>query len=147
MKVKVIHPSFVTQFPPVFEEGELYISEEFETAAHLCCCGCGEKVITPLNPAKWQIRKEGGSVSMTPSIGNWKFACQSHYWIRRNQVLDAGSFDAKKIEAVKRRDRSDMDRYIKEIAETSRDRAEPTNALQPSQTGFFVWLKKLFGFK
>ncbi|WP_373282870.1 DUF6527 family protein [Leeia aquatica] len=39
----------------------------------MCCCGCGEKVITPLNPAKWHLLKEGGTVSLSPSIGNWNY--------------------------------------------------------------------------
>lgn len=86
MKTKNIKPEFVTQFPAVFEQGVLYISEEFETAGHLCCCGCGERVITPLNPAKWRLRKEGGIVSLAPSIGNWNYACKSHYFITKGQV-------------------------------------------------------------
>lgn len=112
MKTKSIRPEFVTQFPAVFEQGVLYISEEFETAGHLCCCGCGEKVITPLNPAKWRLRKEGRTVSLSPSIGNWNYACKSHYLITKNKVIEAGQLDAAKIKTVQRRDRRDMNRYV-----------------------------------
>ena len=112
MKTKNIRPEFVTQFPAVFEQGVLYISEEFETAGHLCCCGCGAKVITPMNPAKWGLRKEKGTVSLWPSIGNWNYACKSHYVITKSKVIEAGQLDAGKIEAVQRRDRRDMDRYV-----------------------------------
>lgn len=112
MKTKTIRPMFVTQFPAVFEQGVLYVSEEFETAGHLCCCGCGEKVITPLNPAKWNLRKEGGTVSLSPSIGNWNYACKSHYIITKNKVIEAGQLDARKIAAVQIRDRRDMERYV-----------------------------------
>jgi uncharacterized protein DUF6527 len=28
----------------------LYVSEEFGVAGHLCACGCGNKVVTPLGP-------------------------------------------------------------------------------------------------
>lgn len=112
MKTNTIRPEFVTQFPAKFEQGVLYISEEFETAGHLCCCGCGERVITPLNLAKWRLRKEGGTVSLSPSIGNWNYACKSHYFITKNKVIEAGQLDAGKIEAVQRRDRRDMDRYV-----------------------------------
>jgi hypothetical protein len=112
MKTKTIRPMFVTQFPAVFEQGVLYVSEEFDTAGHLCCCGCGEKVITPLNPAKWSLRKEDGTVSLSPSIGNWNYACKSHYIITKNKVIEAGQLDARKIAAVQKRDRRDMERYV-----------------------------------
>lgn len=112
MKIKTIRPEYVTQFPSTFVEGVLYICEEFETAGHMCCCGCGEKVITPLNPAKWQIQKDGNRVSLFPSVGNWKYACQSHYWISRSQVIEAKKFDSKTIQAVQRRDRRAMEDYI-----------------------------------
>jgi len=112
MKIKNIRPEFVIQFPSVFEQGVLYISEEFDTAGHLCCCGCSEKVITPLNPAKWHLLKEENTVSLWPSIGNWNYACKSHYVINKNKVIEAGQFNTEKIEAVRRRDRRDMDRYV-----------------------------------
>ena len=31
---------FVTAFPEKLEDGTLYVSVEFGTAAHLCFCGC-----------------------------------------------------------------------------------------------------------
>lgn len=129
MKTKTIRPEFVTQFPAVFEQGVLYISEEFETVGHLCCCGCGEKVITPLNPAKWSLRKEGGAVSLSPSIGNWNYACKSHYLITRNKVIETGRLDAGKIEAVQRRDRRDMDRYVAIVNTRAGQQPEKTQEL------------------
>lgn len=119
MKIENIRPEFVTEFPVVFEQGVLYISEEFETAGHLCCCGCKEKVITPLNPAKWHLSKEGGTVSLWPSIGNWNYACKSHYFIAKNRVIEAGQLDARTIESVKRRDKRDMDRYVSMVNDRS----------------------------
>ena len=47
MKVKHLAPQFVESFPGKLEPGELYLAMEFATAAHLCACGCGTKVITP----------------------------------------------------------------------------------------------------
>lgn len=138
MKTKSIRPEFVTQFPAVFEQGVLYISEEFETAGHLCCCGCGEKVITPLNPAKWRLRKEGRTVSLSPSIGNWNYACKSHYLITKNKVIEAGQLDAAKIKTVQRRDRRDMDRYVSIVnarAGQSTERApEPPTKVVPEKS-------------
>jgi hypothetical protein len=124
MMISTIRPEYVKHFPANFELGVLYISEEFETAGHLCCCGCGEKVITPLNPAKWSIRKEGSTVTLSPSVGNWKYACQSHYLIVRNQVITARKFNASAIESVQRRDQRDMNRYVRQ-----------TNAAAEGNTG------------
>lgn len=116
MKVISIMPEYVKQFPEQLMEGVLYISEEFELTAHTCCCGCGEDVYNKLSPVKWQLTKSSdGSVSLYPSIGNWKYQCQSHYWIRNNQIIDAGSMSANEIEMVQTRDRQDRDRYIAHI--------------------------------
>lgn len=151
MKTKKIRPEFVTQFPAVFEQGVLYISEEFETAGHLCCCGCGEKVITPLNPAKWRLRKEGGTVSLSPSIGNWNYACKSHYVITKNKVVEAGQLDARKISAVQRRDRRDMEHYVAVVAaragQTPEKTSVPTAKMEPKKSltsGAVAFLKKLW---
>jgi hypothetical protein len=27
----------------------------FRTAAHCCCCGCGEEVVTPFTPTDWSM--------------------------------------------------------------------------------------------
>ena len=125
MKTQSIRPKFVVSFPPAMEDGVLYISEEYETAGHKCCCGCGEKVITPLNPAKWRLTKSSnGAVSLYPSVGNWKFACQSHYWIRENRVIAAGMMSKQKIATVKERDKRDSQRYIDRTNQANRTEAE-----------------------
>ncbi|MDT3706019.1 MAG: DUF6527 family protein [Thiobacillus sp.] len=151
MKIKTIRPIFVTQFPAVFEQGVLYISEEFETAGHLCCCGCGGKVITSLNPARWNLRKEGGTVSLSPSIGNWNYACKSHYFITKNKVVEAGQFDAKKITAVQRRDRRDMEHYVAVVnaraGQTPEKAPVPTAKKTPEKSLMYevvAFLKKLW---
>jgi hypothetical protein len=115
LKVKQLRPEYVTHVPEKLDAGVLYISEEFETAGHLCCCGCGEEVFTPLNKAQWQLIKNvrTGSVSLEPSVGNWKYACRSHYWIRNNQVIDAGPLSDRKIELVIQRDRRDKEVFVK----------------------------------
>jgi hypothetical protein len=116
VKVHVVRPEYVEQLPEQLAEGVLYICEEFDVTAHKCCCGCGEDVYNKLGPAKWRLVKmSGGSVSLEPSIGNWKYACQSHYWIRENRVINAGPMSARAIEAVQRRDRQDRDRYIAQV--------------------------------
>ena len=123
MKVQIIRPQYVEQLPDRLEEGVLYISEGFDLTAHKCCCGCGEDVYNKLSPVKWRLIKtrDGSSVSLDPSVGNWKYACHSHYWIRENRVIDAGRMSAWAIEAIQQRDRRDRDRYI------ARLNAQPVN--------------------
>ncbi|MDJ1497655.1 DUF6527 family protein [Cytophagaceae bacterium DM2B3-1] len=77
---------FVDLIPDRLEEGIVYITIPYSTVVHLCMCGCKKEVVTPLSPTDWQITFNGESVSLHPSIGNWNFECQSHYWLIRNQV-------------------------------------------------------------
>lgn len=77
---------FVEFIPEALAEGVLYVSTEFATTAHECMCGCGTKVVTPLAPTDWKIIFDGETVSLKPSIGNWSFICQSHYWLRDGHV-------------------------------------------------------------
>ena len=87
--------------PESLEEGVLYVSIPFATVLHLCCCGCGNEVVTPLDPTDWQLTFDGRSVSLSPSIGNWSFDCQSHYWINRNHVRWARQLSEKEIRRVR----------------------------------------------
>jgi hypothetical protein len=153
MMISTIRPEYVRHFPANFELGVLYISEEFETAGHLCCCGCGEKVITPLNPAKWSILREGSAVTLSPSVGNWKYACQSHYSIVRNHVIKEQKFNASAIESVQRRDQRDMNRYVRQTNATAEGNASnrpvfSESATHPSEqvpslmSKLMTWLRK-----
>lgn len=102
---------YVEYIPEQLKPGVLYLSKRFKTASHLCCCGCGMKVVTPLNPAKWRLTDHGASVSLSPSIGNWNFPCRSHYLITRNHVRWAGQISQRQAAAVQRRDRIDVERH------------------------------------
>ena len=104
-----LNPIFVDFIPETLEQGIIYISWRYSTAAHLCCCGCGREVITPLNPAKWQLTEVEGDVSLHPSVGNWSFPCQSHYWIRNSRIFWAGAISPEMIVAVKLRDQQDVE--------------------------------------
>ncbi|MGO7044054.1 DUF6527 family protein [Rhizobium johnstonii] len=96
-KLTCIRPEFVRRIPKAMNDGILYISEEFGTAAHNCCCGCGVKIVTPLKAGKWQMRNSDGLVTIHPSIGNWSSACQSHYIIAGNQIRWARGFSEAEI--------------------------------------------------
>jgi hypothetical protein len=64
----------------------LYVSTEFAVAGHLCACGCGNKVITPLGPAEWNLTERRGRPTLYPSVGNWQLPCRSHYFITDGHV-------------------------------------------------------------
>ena len=78
---------FVRYIPNHLVYGVIYVSVEFCTANHLCCCGCGLEVVTPLAPESWRLIYNGETVSLHPSIGNWQFPCKSHYWIIDNEIV------------------------------------------------------------
>lgn len=76
----------VYYMPKELKPGVLYVSEEFGTAAHLCACGCGAKIRTPLGPTDWKLEETESGPTLRPSVGNWQQACQSHYWIYRGKI-------------------------------------------------------------
>ncbi len=102
-QTKLIH-RFVQYIPPKLEEGTVYISIEFGTVAHKCCCGCGSEVVTPLSPTDWRLTYDGESISLQPSIGNWGFPCRSHYWIINSKVKWAREWSAVEIARARERD-------------------------------------------
>ena len=77
---------FVEYMPDIIEDGVLYISFKYCTAIHKCVCGCGNEVVTPISPKGWILTFNGETVTLSPSIGNWNFACKSHYWIINNKI-------------------------------------------------------------
>jgi|HubBroStandDraft_1064217.scaffolds.fasta_scaffold120396_1 hypothetical protein len=115
MRLTSIRPEFMEFIPRELNEGVLYVSERYSTASHKCACGCGERVVTPLSPVDWQLQRDGNVVSLRPSIGNWRYACRSHYWIRRNQIRWAKQFTAEEISQVQQRDLADKARYIEQL--------------------------------
>lgn len=95
--MKTIQHKFVELIPDVLEQDVLYITLEYATAVHKCACGCGNEVVTPLSPKDWKMIFDGKTVSIYPSIGNWRFPCRSHYWIENNQVIDANRWKFKTV--------------------------------------------------
>lgn len=113
--MKTLQHSFVEFIPREIEEGILYISIEYCTTAHLCVCGCGNKVVTPLAPTSWRLTFDGKSVSLYPSIGNWNFDCQSHYWISNNEIEYAEKWTRKRINSGRTADAKQKHIYYDEI--------------------------------
>lgn len=143
MRIKSITPVFVDLIPDRLEEGILYVCERYKTAAHKCCCGCGEEVITPLTPADWSVRKAGNVVSITPSIGNWSFACKSHYWIYKNQVVWARRMSQWQIDQVRARDKADKQAYIEAINRQKDKQTRPTSLIARLWQALVRWWKSL----
>ena len=97
MRIERIELRRVQYMPKELEPGVLYVSEEFGAAAHLCACGCGSKVRTPLGPTDWSLDESARGPSLHPSIGNWQLPCQSHYWIRRGEIVWSGKWTPEEI--------------------------------------------------
>lgn len=148
MKRDTITPAFVDLIPESLAEGTLYVSEQFALAVHRCCCGCGGEVVTPLSRAEWHLRRRGERISLMPSIGNWGFKCQSHYWIRDNRVLWERPMSAGQIARVRARDKGDKERHIAKVntAKESTTREAPRQSrAEPANTSFASRVRRWFG--
>jgi hypothetical protein len=111
MRYKRLEHRFVEHIPEGIEPGILYVSMEYATSAHFCCCGCGEEVIIPFTPTDWKMTFDGETISLYPSIGNWTLKCRSHYVIYRGKVIEAESWTDKQVEAKRQRDQKAKIRF------------------------------------
>jgi hypothetical protein len=105
----------VQYMPTKLEPGILYVAEEFGAAAHLCACGCGAIVRTPLDPTEWSLTETEDGPSLYPSVGNWQEPCQSHYWIERGKVKWAAKWTSGQIEAGRRKEQERRVEYYKTL--------------------------------
>lgn len=105
MKAKSLSPVFTETVPSSPEPGNLHISMQYETAVHLCACGCGTKVVTPLGRYDWILTFDG-SVSLRPSVGNGQQRCRSHYYVRNNRIDWLPPISAWATQAASARDRA-----------------------------------------
>jgi Family of unknown function (DUF6527) len=97
--VKSIVVHHVKYLPKELAQGILYVSREYAVAGHLCGCGCGAKVVTPLSPVEWTYLERNGRPTLDPSIGNWQLPCRSHYFIADGQIHFAGQWSDEQITA------------------------------------------------
>jgi hypothetical protein len=111
------------------------VSIPYATVAHKCCCGCGTEVVTPLSSTDWKLIFDGETISLDPSIGNWSFACKSHYWIRRNKVKWAARWSQDEIDAIRLHERIAKANYYRTEKKNADATVEETPADQPSQKG------------
>lgn len=135
----MIH-KFVEFVPEKLEEGILYISLEYATALHKCFCGCGQEVVTPFSPTDWKLIFDGKTVSLHPSIGNWGFPCQSHYWIRNGEVEWAESWSSERIAAGRAHDRVNKTHYYS--PSKSIDEKSPSQETKRAMDSIWMKLKR-----
>lgn len=111
-RTRRFEPVFVDLMPSTLEPDVLYVSIPYLLTAHLCACGCGEKVVLPLHPQQWNLTYDGQSVSMAPSVGNVGLDCRSHYWITAGRVdwsMEINDYQARQGHARNRRDLAQAD--------------------------------------
>jgi hypothetical protein len=125
--VKTIELERVQYVPKQLAPGVLYVSEKYSVAAHLCACGCGSKVVTPLGPAEWSFTETGGGPSLWPSIGNWQLPCRSHYIINAGNINWAGDWSDEQVMAGRNAEEHLRQVYYAEKAQ---------------QGGFWNWVRR-----
>ena len=100
--------------PKTLDPGVLYVSEMYGTAAHLCACGCGEKIRTPLTKTEWTFINTYRGPSLYPSIGNWQKQCRSHYWIQNGEIRWAEDWSEAQIEDGRKQEEKRRRDYLRE---------------------------------
>ena len=98
MKTRAWTAVWVDDMPASLEPGNLYVSVKHRLTEHLCACGCGTEVSLPLGRSEWRIEYDGESVSVWPSIGNWRLPCRSHYIIEKGLTSWSLAWTEKEIQ-------------------------------------------------
>jgi hypothetical protein len=122
---------FVEFIPNTLQPNVLYVSIPYATAAHICFCGCGNRVVTPISRSGWTLSYNGETVGLTPSVGNWGLPCRSHYFVTNGEV--AWSYPMSEADIYQQRVR---DGLIKPPPTGP----EPPPAEKPKKRGFLAWL-------
>lgn len=125
----------VEYMPKQLKVGVLYVSEKFGAVAHLCACGCGEKIRTPLGPTEWAFTESRSGPSLWPSVGNWQKACRSHYIIDGGDIIWCGAWTPEQIMAGRRIENAKRKAYYDTIYVKS-----------GKLRRLWDWLKALLGF-
>lgn len=113
-------PKFVDLMPGTLDEGIVYVSVPYALTAHLCACGCREKVVLPLHPQQWNFTYDGKCITIDPSVGNIGTPCNSHYWITRGRVHWDRIITAEQAKRRFARDRRDVLRFNEPMEELGR---------------------------
>lgn len=117
MKSKCFEHKIVDCLPEPLAPSILYTTREGDLAAHLCACGCGQEVITPLLATGWRLMLGHEGASLEPSIGNWTLPCRSHYFITGGRVIWEGDMSQSAIDRGRARDQARKAKYYAEPAD------------------------------
>lgn len=132
---------FVEFIPRTLAQNVLYISPKYATAIHLCCSCYAHEVVTPFSPADWKLIFDGDTVTFSPSIGNWNFPCQSHYWITRNEVRWDRQWSRREIDAARLDDEIMIKSHSSHVVQTAGGGPQPPSWLG----GIFRRVKQWLG--
>jgi hypothetical protein len=130
----------VDYMPPRLETGVLYVSQPFTTAAHLCACGCGTKVRTPLGPTEWVVTDAPRGPSLHPSVGNWQMPCRSHYWITDGEVEWAEAWSDEEVAAGRHAEATRRAAYF-DGTRRKRVLFRALNIMRTFTARLFAWLR------
>lgn len=145
-RITALRHEFVEFIPEPLEDGVIYISIEYATASHNCCCGCGKKVVTPISPTDWKLTFDGKNITLYPSIGSWNLPCQSHYFISENKIKWAEQWSDERIKSGQKHDAQAKQEYYEAQETTTTTKVlepapiEPTQCAEPM--GLLAKLKK-----
>jgi hypothetical protein len=141
-RITIAH-TFVEFIPNELDEGTIYVSIEYATVAHMCCCGCGRKVAMPLSPTDWQLTFDGETISLSPSVGIWQLPCRSHYWIDHNSVKWSTVWSDEKVNGGRQKDHLIKQGHYGE--RRSNDTiSEPVEIMQASRPSVWTRLRSTF---
>ena len=142
MTLRQIMPEFVGEIPGELDPGKLYVCCQYRAVKHLCACGCGVAINTPLHPTAWTLICDGVSVSLWPSVGNWSEKCQSHYWIRNNKIHWAPKWSRHKIRKSRKAQHLELEEYFGADIDPESDWSMPVRV--PFHLAARGWLARLF---
>lgn len=144
--MRTLKHEFVQYMPEQIEAGVIYIAMKYRVAIHLCVCGCGNKVVTPFSPTDWELRFNGDTVSLSPSIGNWNFDCQSHYWIIKNQIKHSCRWDNDQIRKGRESDKARKEEYFRQEVKIDPEISPETTKRKEEKKNWFKSVLDYFGF-
>lgn len=144
MRHRHLEHQFVRHIPEVLEPGVIYVSMDYATAAHICCCGCRQEVVTPFTPTDWRMTFDGETLSLWPSIGNWNLPCRSHYIIDRSRIIEADSWSDEQSSAEHARDKVTKIKFYGSEAPAPSPPRELPDAT-PIQRSLWVSIKRWIG--
>ena len=69
------------------EQGKLYVADKLQATAHLCGCGCGERVVLAIGSTGYKYSEDHEKPSLRPAIGNIGLPCKSCYRIHDGRIV------------------------------------------------------------